>query len=207
MCVLSSSWFGPSDKYENFQHHKTSTPILSRPVSSSLISLDAGACQQFLFVYFSLFSFFFFSIILPSQYTNATYRISHHDIKNEVCSFTYRSRPTWSTYFRPRHCLWDLFAGWVWIGTPVFFFLTITILHLLLAPSRLTPQFPQIKRQSGFLPPLKYSCSSISALNSRIATLQQTPPISFELLLTAFLSWLCSPNHSSSMWAEPLFFF
>lgn len=90
---------------------------------------------------------------------------------------------------------------------PVFFFLTITILHLLLAPSPLTPQFPQIKRQRSFLPPLKYSCSSISALNSRIATLQQTPPISFELLLTAFLSWLCSPNHSSSMWAEPLFFF
>lgn len=59
MCVLSSSWFGLSDKYENFQHHKTSTHILSKPVSSSLISLDAGACQQFLFVYFSLFSLFF----------------------------------------------------------------------------------------------------------------------------------------------------
>lgn len=35
-------------------------------LSSSLISLDAGACQQFLFVYFSLF-FFFFSFLLFSH--------------------------------------------------------------------------------------------------------------------------------------------
>lgn len=61
-----------------------------------------------------------------------------------------------------------------------------------------------IKHLSSFLPPVKYSCSSISTLNSNSTTRVQVPPISFKLLLTGFPSLLCSPNHPFSMQPKSL---
>lgn len=47
-----------------------------------------------------------------------------------------------------------------------------------------------IEHQGSFLPPVKYSCSSVSALNSHSTALAQAPPEPFRLPLTASPSLL-----------------
>lgn len=75
----------------------------------------------------------------------------------------------------------------------------ITRSLLVAASGILPPAVSPIKSQSSFLPPVKCSCSSVSALNSHSTVLAQAPPVPFRLPLTAFLSLLCPPNHPSSI--------